>query len=136
MSLLKEASELASQCFSIANKFKSLYGSYQGAMGTLESLSSECNTTATMIMSIHGILVNKPATLSRNSSVIESFRDSITQCSRAVEELNKELSKYGNVGGVSERARFTINENHLKELLQTIRNQRSVVHFVVSCLQT
>jgi chromosome condensin MukBEF ATPase and DNA-binding subunit MukB len=135
-SILKQAGELASSCFSIAKKIKSLYGSFDNARNTLESISTECQTTATMLISIQNLLQEKPALFARNQGVMESFESSVKQCSQVVVKLDKELSTFGGFGGIGDRARFVISEEDLKDMLSKLRDQRSVVNFVINCLQT
>lgn len=122
----------------VSNKIGSLRTAFTESSNTLTALAEECDSTAAVLGTVHSLAAGQPDLFTgedANISLVHTFEKAVPQCSTIIATLRKEIESYGGSSSVRERAKFALNEQKLKEILERLRGQRSSVHFVMAGLQ-
>jgi hypothetical protein len=132
-------STLVSACVFLGTRLKQLSDSYRSAPQTIQSLCAECNNTIVVLNHTRRLLKDKPQLFSENGGsqdVKQCFESAVKGIEEIVHTLREELSSYDAIeSSFRARARFAFDDEKLKGLLQTLKDQRTSVDFLINCIQ-
>ncbi|CZR64822.1 uncharacterized protein PAC_14721 [Phialocephala subalpina] len=126
-------------CAKISQNLNTIKGKYKFAELTIASLFVGCSTTTIALSHLENALRNKPGLIGTPSHSIDNmmniFELGISGITIIFSLLDEELSMGINKLKFRKRVKYIWNEALIKELAQQIRDQRSSISFLLSCVQ-
>ena len=139
ISIISGVATLANICAWAGKGLQGLAESYDSANSTLISISRECTITSTSLARTQDVLEERPQAFSRaghNLELLQAFNSAVLGIRQIIKDLARSLSKFDDTQpGFRQGAKFILNEGKLKDLLEDLRAQRSLIDSVMNSIQ-
>jgi hypothetical protein len=138
ISIISGVSAVAKICLWAGQEIYDLANTYNSANSVLSSISRECSITATSLMRTQDVLRERPeafARKGRNLELLDSFDDAVGGIRQILKDLSRTLAGINSNSKFKKGAKFVQNESDLKNLLEDMRAQRSLIDSVMNSIQ-
>jgi hypothetical protein len=139
ISIIAGVTPLVKVCTWAGKELHTLAKSYGSANSTIISISRECRITSTSLARTQDVLRERPEAFSRaghNFELLQAFDVAVLGIRQVIRDLARSLSKFNNTRpGFKEGIKFVRNEGELKDLLEELRAQRSMIDSVMNSIQ-
>jgi hypothetical protein len=138
VTIISGVTAVAKICSWAGQEIYDLAKTFNSANAVLSSISRECSITATSLMRTQNVLRESPDAFSRkgrNLELLDSFDTGVDGVRQILKELAKALASANSTSTIKKGAKFLLNESDLKNLLEDMRAQRSLIDSVMNSIQ-